>query len=65
MRSLGFSQVRVRHHGDVARIEVLPEDRHKLYDDALMDRVNEEIRACGFSYAALDLGGYRMGNLNR
>lgn len=65
MRSLGFAQVRVRHHGDVARIEVLPGDRHRLFDEALMDRINKEITACGFKYAALDLGGYKMGNLNK
>lgn len=65
MRSLGFNQIRVRHHGDVARIEVLPEDRYKLYDDAMMDKVNDGVKACGFKYAALDLGGYKMGNLNK
>lgn len=65
MRSIGFRQVRVRHHGDVARIEVLPADRCRLFDESLMDRINEEITACGFRFAALDLGGYRMGNLNK
>lgn len=65
MRSLGFRQVRVRHHGDVARIEILPADRHRLFDEALMDKVNEEIKRCGFRYASLDLGGYKMGNLNK
>lgn len=65
MRSIGFRQVRVRHHGDVARIEVLPADRYRLFDESLMDRINEEITACGFRFAALDLGGYRMGNLNK
>ena len=65
MRSLGFAQVRVRYHGDIARIEVLPGDRHRLFDEALMDRINKEITACGFKYAALDLGGYKMGNLNK
>lgn len=65
LRSIGFRQVRVRHHGDVARIEVLPGDRHRLFDEALMDRINNEITSCGFRYAALDLGGYKMGNLNK
>ena len=64
LRNLGFSQVRVRHHGDVARIEVLPEDRSKFYDDAFMDKVDEGIKGCGFKFAALDLAGYKMGNLN-
>ena len=65
LRELGFDQVRVRHHGDVARIEVLPEDRCRFYDSDFMDKVNDGIRNCGFRFAALDLGGYKMGNLNK
>lgn len=64
LRGLGFTQLRVRHHGDVARIEVLPEDRSRFYDEAFMDMINKEIKKCGFKFAALDLGGYRMGSLN-
>lgn len=65
LQNLGIAQVRVRHHGDVARIEVLPEDRNKFCDISFMDQVNEGIKKCGFSFAALDLGGYQMGNLNK
>ena len=65
LKELGFRQIRVRHHGDVARIEVLPEDREKFFDTTFMDEVNEGIKACGFKFAALDLAGYRMGNLNQ
>lgn len=65
LRKLGFTQVRVRHHGDVARIEVLPEERCRFFDDSFMDRVNEGIKKCGFQFAALDLGGYKMGSLNQ
>lgn len=65
LKSLGFHQVRVRHHGDVARIEVLPQDRCKFYNDKMMDKVNDAVKTCGFAYAALDLGGYKMGNLNK
>ncbi|MEA4922883.1 MAG: ATP-dependent sacrificial sulfur transferase LarE [Eubacteriaceae bacterium] len=64
LKELGFTQVRVRHHGDVARIEVLPEERHKFFDEKFMDRVNEEVKKAGFTYAALDLGGYVKGSLN-
>ena len=64
MKRLGFTQIRVRHHGDVARVEVLPEDRKRFFSEELMDTVNEGIKDCGFRYAALDLGGYRMGSLN-
>lgn len=64
LRELGFTQIRVRHHGDVARIEVPPQDRCRFFDEAFMDKVNDGIRSCGFRFAALDLGGYKMGNLN-
>ncbi|MDO4545965.1 MAG: 7-cyano-7-deazaguanine synthase [Bacillota bacterium] len=64
LREKGFAQVRIRHHGDVARIEVLPEDRSRFFDAAFMDEINEGIQNCGFKFAALDLGGYKMGSLN-
>lgn len=64
LRSLGFRQLRVRHHGDTARIEVLPQDRKKFFDEKFMDEVSKGIKACGFRFAALDLDGYRMGKMN-
>ena len=60
----GFSQVRVRRHGDLARIEVLPAEREKFFDAAFMDKVNEAAKGAGFIYSALDLSGYKMGNMN-
>lgn len=62
--SLGFRQVRVRHHGDVARIEVPAGDRKRFFDPALLDRIHEKCKALGFSYTALDLKGYRTGSMN-
>lgn len=64
VRRLGFPQCRVRHHGSVARIEVLPEDRRRFAEPSVMDSVNELALRAGFSYAALDLAGYKMGSLN-
>lgn len=64
LHELGFEQIRVRHHGTVARIEVLPRQRADFFDLGFMDKVNELIKEAGFSYAALDLAGYRMGSLN-
>lgn len=61
LRSQGFNQVRVRHHGDIARIEVLQQDRHRFFDEAFMDSINDEVKKHGFKYATLDLGGYTMG----
>jgi uncharacterized protein len=63
LRALGFSQLRVRHHGEVARLEVEAKDL-----DAVLARraeVTEAVQACGFTYVALDLEGFRSGSLNR
>ena len=61
---LGFKQVRVRHHGDVARIEVAAHERRKFFDEQLMDRISGEFKKIGFTYTALDLKGYRTGSMN-
>ncbi|MFZ3373161.1 MAG: ATP-dependent sacrificial sulfur transferase LarE [Desulfitobacteriaceae bacterium] len=61
---LGFRQVRVRHHGDVARIEVSVNERKKFFDEELMDKVQAELKEIGFTYIALDLEGYRVGSMN-
>ena len=61
---LGFRQLRVRHHGTVARIEVPVEDMARFCDRALQEEVNRRIREAGFRYVALDLAGYQMGSLN-
>lgn len=61
---LGFRQVRVRHHGDAARLEVAADERGKFFDEALMDEIYEQFRQLGFTYVSLDLRGYRTGSLN-
>jgi len=61
---MGFQQIRVRHHGDIARIEVSPPERSRFMDVRLMDNVDEQFRQIGFAYTALDLKGYRTGSLN-
>ena len=60
----GFKQVRVRHHGDIARIEVPAAERNKFFDMKLMDGVHEKFKQLGFMYTALDLKGYRTGSMN-
>lgn len=62
--SFGFKQVRVRHHGDTARIEVAEAERPKFFDLELMDNVYKQFREIGFAYTALDLQGYRTGSMN-
>jgi len=61
---LGLRQVRVRHHGDVARIEIPAEERCRLFDAELMDKIYEQFKVFGFAYTALDLKGYRTGSMN-
>lgn len=65
LQDLGFNLVRVRHHGDVARIEIGVDAIPRLLDPDLRKRVIAAVRAAGYAYAALDLEGYRSGNLNR
>ncbi|WHH61695.1 ATP-dependent sacrificial sulfur transferase LarE [Petroclostridium sp. X23] len=61
---LGFRQFRVRHHGEIARIEVLPEDRKRFFSEGLLDEVVREFKQIGFNYVTLDLEGYRTGSMN-
>lgn len=61
---LGFKQVRVRYHGDVARIEVLPEERHKILEQQVAQGIYQEFGKIGFTYTSLDLQGYRSGSMN-
>ncbi|MGA9773488.1 MAG: ATP-dependent sacrificial sulfur transferase LarE [Blastocatellia bacterium] len=64
LKQLGFRQVRVRHHGDVARIEVAEEEMLRALDINMAQRMSDALKAIGFRYVALDLEGYRMGSLN-
>ncbi len=64
LKGLGFRQVRVRHHGDIARIEVEPEEIPRLAAPEIRRRVAEKFKSLGYLYTALDLTGYRMGSMN-
>ena len=64
LRSLGFPEMRVRHHGDVARIEVPLADLGRLTAPGVRERVVEGLKALGFLHVALDLAGLRSGSLN-
>lgn len=61
---LGFKQVRVRHHGKLARIEVLPEERAKLVIGQTPDKIYQVFSEIGFIFTALDIRGYRTGSMN-
>jgi uncharacterized protein len=64
VRRLGFRQFRVRHHGDVARLEVDPEEIGRAMEPVLRRRIVDALKEAGYRYAALDLEGYRTGSLN-
>jgi pyridinium-3,5-biscarboxylic acid mononucleotide sulfurtransferase len=63
IKALGFKQVRVRHQGDVARIEVEPAEIPRLVSER--ERVVEALRSAGYKFVSLDLEGYATGSLNR
>ncbi len=64
LRGLGLRQVRVRHHGDVARIETDAAGMAILLDDAVRLKAVEGVKCAGYKYVTLDLLGYRSGSLN-
>ena len=64
MRGFGFRQVRVRHHGDTARIEVTPEDFSRLLSGDIAAAIVQALKKLGYTYVCLDLAGYRTGSMN-
>src|SRR5512147_1682376 len=65
LRAFGFGQARVRHHGDIARIEVMQEDFAKLLDRAVAEKIAARFRELGYIYICLDIEGYRTGSMNQ
>lgn len=61
---LGFRQVRVRIHGDLARIELTPDQFPRFMEDAARAQVARAFKAIGFAYTTLDVQGYRTGSMN-
>lgn len=61
---MGFHQLRVRIHGDVARIELLPEEFSKFMEENTRTEVYKQFKSYGFNYVALDVLGYRTGSMN-
>ncbi len=64
LRELGIGECRVRHHGNLARIEVAPESIPTLAEPEVAGRVNAHFCSLGYNYVSLDLGGFRSGSLN-
>lgn len=61
---MGFTQFRVRIHGDIARIELLPDEFDKFMEESTRLTVYDSFKEYGFSYVALDIKGYRTGSMN-
>jgi pyridinium-3,5-biscarboxylic acid mononucleotide sulfurtransferase len=61
---LGFRQVRVRHHGELARIEIARSELARALSVEMLERIAAGVRAAGFTYVTLDADGYRSGSMN-
>lgn len=64
LHALGFTQVRVRHHGDLARLEIARHELPLALSLDMLDRLTVAVRAAGFLYVTLDTQGYRSGSMN-
>lgn len=64
LKSLGFRTLRVRYYGDLARIEVGPDEIEKFLGNGVRERVIVGLKSLGFTYVTLDLQGYRPGSMN-
>jgi len=64
LRGLGFRQLRVRHHGAMARVEIAPAELVRALDPEMARRISAALKPLGFRWVALDLDGYRTGSLN-
>ena len=64
LHALGFPRVRVRHHGDLARVEIAREDLPRALSLEVLDRITVRVRSAGFKYTTLDTQGYRSGSMN-
>jgi len=65
LRSFGFESFRLRTHNDIARIEVAKSERSKLFSEQVLDDISKKIKELGFTFVAMELEGYEMGNLNK
>ena len=64
LRQLGFREFRVRHHGELARVEISRSEMNRALTMEMMDRISAEVRSAGFQYVTLDCSGFRSGSLN-
>ena len=64
LRKFGLTQIRVRHHNKIARIEVIKEEMPKLLEETVRNKIISRFRTLGYNYVTVDLQGYRTGSMN-
>jgi uncharacterized protein len=64
LRALGFRQFRVRHHGEIVRIEIAREELHRALTAEMAREFTHIFKALGFQFVTLDLEGFRSGSMN-
>lgn len=64
LKTFNLKELRVRDHGDIARIEVLPEEFHILFDASVREKINAYLKALGYKHVTLDLRGFKSGGFN-
>ena len=64
LKSVGFAEFRVRHHGDIARLELKENDFKKLLSSGVKKAVTEKLKSLGYKFISLDLEGFRSGRMN-
>jgi len=64
MRELGFREFRVRHHGELARVEIARTEMPRALSMEMLDAITAEVRKAGFQYVTLDSSGFRSGSMN-
>lgn len=65
LKSFGFAELRVRHHGDTARIELREDEIARMLDPEIRNAITEKLRSIGYKFVSLDLEGFRSGKMNR
>jgi uncharacterized protein len=64
LRQLGFRELRVRHHGELARVEIARDELPRALTMEMMDAIAKALKAVGFKFVALDCAGFRSGSMN-
>ncbi len=64
LRQLGFRELRVRHHGEMARVEIARAEMHRALSMEMLDTISAALKQAGFQYVALDCSGFRSGSMN-